>query len=443
MAPAPHSLYVAPGSAARAFTEGIGWLWRLEARLEPGGQAVGFGTAAEAPALRALVAGSQLAAAVVLVGADEAEAPPRPQSRVVGGIARFPDGSVKGRHRTFLEGRALISSGLGAHAVEHDRLVYAGASASEWGAASAYWLFTLVADLLRRTLARPLVVLPPLGCIRLDDVPGTGQQQLTGRGHSDGAMSKRIRTIMGHARRAGAKLVVAVPSEAFVDGSAAPLDAVWPDSVRALAEGVAAGVFEPACHGTLHVDVKALAEGVVEPREFERLSADVARARITSAVSWLREAIGEPESFIAPAWGYSPGTLAASAEAGLPTWRAPRPGPLLDGLEFFETTRDSLLGISRTDYRFLSALARVGVPPTVVFHGRLLDHRRDTLELPGDALACLRLAYRPDLFRLPRVAGVRWVGARELVNALRAHDETALSPDGRTIAGPGSSRVLA
>ena len=443
MTRASESLYVAAGSAARAFAEGMGWLWRVPVRLEPGGSAVGFGVGPEAAGLRSLVRGSQLATAAVLVAAEDADDRSPPRARVVGGRADLHDGSVKGRFVTFDDGRVLVRSRLGAHAVEYDGMVYLGAGPSDWGTASAYWVFGAVADLLRRTLTRPLIVLPPLGCIRLDDVPGTGLQQLTGRGHPDGRMAGRIRTIIHRYREAGAQLVVAVASEAFVDGSPAPLDAVWPESVDVLRDGVRAGVLEPACHGTLHVEVEALADGTVEPREFGRLGKEVARSRIERASSWLRAALGEPQSFVAPAWGYSPGTLAAAAEIGLTTWRAPAPGPLLHGLQLFETTRDSLAGLNRVDYRFLSALARVGVPPTVVFHGRLLDHRRDTLELPGDAFACVRLAYRPDLFRIPMTGGLRWVGARELVDALRAHGETELARDGRTVVGPGSSRVLA
>jgi hypothetical protein len=255
-------------------------------------------------------------------------------------------------------------------------------------------------------------------------------------------MVRRIRTAVQVYRRAGARLVVAVPSEALADGSPVPLDEVWPHSVAELREGARAGVLEPACHGTLHLDVKALARGTVEPREFIRLGEDEARRRIEKASGWLREAIGEPESFIAPAWGYSSGALAAAAGSGLPVWCAPSPGPLIYEQQMFETTRGSLLGVSRVDYRFLAALARIGIPPTVVFHGRLLDHRRMTLKLPGDTLACLRLVLRPDLLRLPNVRGLRWVGARELFEALQAHDETELAPDGVTPVGPGSSRIL-
>ena len=441
----PDSLYVAPDSEARAFTDGIAWLWRLgPVRSEPGAQAIGFGVAKEASALSELVARGRLASAIVFAASGIEETPRGPRTRLADGIADLPYGSAKGAHTIFLEGRPVLRSQLGPHAVEHSGIVHLGASPSDWGRISTYWVFCLVADMLRRTLSRPLIALPPLGCVRLDDVPGTGLQQVLERAHPDETMVRRIRRVTEHYRKAGAKLVVAVSSEAFVDGTPAPIDAVWPHSVAALREGVRAGVLEPACHGTLHLDVEAYTEGTVEPREFARLGEDEARRRIDKAAGWLREAIGEPESFIAPAWGYSPGALAAAAATGLPAWCAPHPGPLVSGRQMFETTRDSLLGVTRVDYRFLSALATVGIPPTAVFHGRLFDHRRHgTLELPGDAVASLRLAIRPDLFRVPNVPGVRWVGARELFSALRAHDETELGSDGRTAAGPGPSRVVA
>ena len=441
---APNFLYAAPDSPARAFTEGIAWLWRLSpVQPEPGARAVGFGVAEERPALARLIAGGQLAAAIVFAAVEDGDEPMRPRTRVAKGIADLPEGSVKGTHTVFLEGRSVLRSRLGVHAIEQNGILHLGASPSDWGTVGTYWLFSLIADFLRRTLARPLIVLPPLGCVRLDDVPGTALQQVRGRAHPDRTMVQRIRRLTEHYRKAGARLVVAVSSEALVAGEAVPLDEVWPDSVAVLREGTRAGVFEPACHGTLHLDIEAFSEGAVEATEFARLDEDAARRRIEKAAGWLSEAIGEPESFIAPAWGYSPGTLAAVAESGLPAWCGPRPGPLLSGHQLFETTRDSMQGVSRVDYRFLSALARVGIPPTVVFHGRLLDHRRATLKLPGDTLACLLLALRPDLYRLPRVRGVRWIGARELVEALRAHDETELSSDGATPVGPGSSRVLA
>ena len=440
----PDSLYVAPDSAARAFTEAIAWLWRLgPVQLEPSGRAIGFGAAGEAGTLGRLIARGQLAGGVVFAASETGDRPLRPGSRVAEGTANFPDGRAKGAFIVFREGRPVLRSGLGAHAVEQDGVLYLGASPGDWGTVSAYWLFGVISEMLQRTLARPLIMLPPLGCIRLDDVPGTGLQQLLGRDHPDSTMARRIRGLTRRYARTGARLVVAVPSEGFVEGEPAPTDVVWPESIVALREGVRAGVLEPACHGTLHLDVEALAEGTLQPKEFARLGEDEARLRIRKAADWLRGAIGEPESFIAPAWGYSSGALVAASETGLPVWCAPSPGPLRSGQQLFETTRDSLLGVTRVDYRFLSALARVGVPPTVVFHGRLLDNRRGTLELPGDAVACVRLAFRPDLFRVPSVAGVRWVGARELFETLRAHDETELSSDGQTAVGPGLSRVVA
>ena len=190
----PDSLYVAPDSAARAFTEAIAWLWRLgPVQLEPSGRAMGFGAAGEAGTLGRLIARGQLAGGVVFAASETGDRPLRPGSRVAEGIADFPDGRAKGAFTVFREGRPVLRSGLGAHAVEQDGVLYLGASPGDWGTVSAYWLFGVIAEMLQRTLARPLIMLPPLGCIRLDDVPGTGLQQLLGRDHPDSTMARRIR----------------------------------------------------------------------------------------------------------------------------------------------------------------------------------------------------------------------------------------------------------
>lgn len=437
------SLYAPPGSDARAFAEAIAWLWRLPLDPEPSSRAMALGAGEDAGDLVDLLRRGRLGGAIVLAAHGGDSQLLRPRSELVRGVADFPDGSVKGAFTVFRDGRPLLRSRLGAHAVEQDGVVYVGSSPGDWGRASAYWVLCLLADLLREELGRPLVALPPLGCLRLDDVPGTALQQVRGRAHPDRTMVSRIRKLTRCYREAGARLVVAVASQALDGAAPVPLDAVWPESVAALRDGVREGVLELACHGTLHLDVEAFASGTVEATEFARLGEEEARRRIEQSLRWLRQAVGEPESFIAPAWGYSPGALAAATATGLPVWRAPAPGPLLSDGQLFETTRDSLEGVSGVDYRFLSALARIGVPPTVVFHGRLLDHRRDTLEFPRDTIASMRLALRPDLVRIPTVPGVRWVGARELVQALRAHDETRLGADLRTVVGPGASHILA
>jgi hypothetical protein len=379
----------------------------------------------------------------VLAAGEEEAADAVPRSRVVEGVAGFRHGRVHGRHTVFLDGRPVLRSRLGDHAVADRGVVYVGASPSDWGSVSAYWLFVLLAELLPRELGRPLIALPALGCIRLDDSPGTAQQQLLGRDHPDRVMARRLDGYARSYRRSGAVLVVAVASAALRERQPVPLQEVWPAATEAVRRGVEAGVFEVACHGTLHLDREALAAGEVEPREFLRLSEEEAGRRLDEALAWARATLGEPASFVAPAWGYSSGTLAAAAERGLPTWCPPEPGPLLHGWQLHETTKESLRGLDRLDYRPLVALASAGVPPTPVLHGRLLDNRPTPLRTPRDALDLARLVVRQDITRIPAVGGVRWVGARELVAALRAHGETELGGDGASAVGPGSSRLLA
>ena len=67
-------------------------------------------------------------------------------------------------------------------------------------------------------------------------------------------------------------------------------------------------------------------------------------------------------------------------------------------------------------------MARLGLPPTIVTHGALLDNRLRDLGLPRDLIALARLSYRRDLLRLPGVTGVQWVGARRYLELLRSHD---------------------
>jgi hypothetical protein len=436
-------LWTDPGSPARPIATALAWLWRLEPVLdEERSNAVGIGSAEEAPALARLVRRGRLRAAVIFVGEGNTATGDVPSHVRVRGVARFPDARVSGTFTVFREGESLLRSSLGDHAVLARGLLFLGAEPSGWGRVSQFWALPLLARFLVQTLDRPLALLPPIGCVRLDDVPGTAQHQLEGRAHADAGMARRLERAAADYRRVGARLVVAVASSALLDGREVPLDEVWPRSVAALRCGVDAGVFELACHGTLHLDTDALAAGAVDPREFARLSADEAGRRLDRAMEWLRRCVGEPASFVAPAWAYSPGALAAARERGIPTWKPPQAGPLLDGCDLHETLADSLRGIVGLDYRFLARLAAVGVPPTVVLHGRLLDHRLATLSLGRDMLTLARLFLRRDLARIPRVRGVRWVGTAELVKALAAHAAVHLTGDRVPQEGQAPSRLL-
>jgi hypothetical protein len=242
-------------------------------------------------------------------------------------------------------------------------------------------------------------------------------------------------------RGARATLVVAVAAQALDGDRPVPLDAVWPRSVAELGAGVRLGVLEPACHGRLHLDRRALAEGRVEPREFAAMGREEASRALADAISWMTPRLGRPATFVAPAWGYSQGTLEAARELELPAWLPPRPGPLLgDGGEIVETLRDGLPGLHSLDYAPVERLAAAGLPPTVVFHGGLLDDRLSRLRATTDVLGAARLALRRDLPRIAALRGVGWVSARELLGALAAHSETAL--EGAALRLPEGGRAV-
>ena len=418
-------LHSPPGSGAGPLAEGLAWLWRLGGvRPDPAPNAVGVGTADDATELAARVREGGLAGAVVLAGSETAPAAgPLPARRAVEGVTRVADGiRVDARFATFASGAAAVDTSAGPLGVRDGNVLALGVGPEAWGRLESCAWLPAIGALLVEALGRPLVTLPPIGCLRLDDLPGTAQHQLEGRAHPDARQRRRVGQIVSALRAGDAVLTVAVAARAFADGRPVPLDEVWPDSVEAIAGGVREGRLEPACHGTLHLDTDAHAEGRVEPREFARLDEATAGARLDEALAWLSSRLGPAPTFIAPAWGYSPGTLAAAAARDLPTWLPPEPGPLLAGNGFRETLRDGLPGLHRLDYRPLARLAAAGLPPTVVFHGGLLDHRMDDLRPPRDLWPLARLALRRDLFRIPRIPGVRWVGGGELVDRLRAHD---------------------
>src|ERR671930_291133 len=87
----------------------------------------------------------------------------------------------------------------------------------------AFWAVPALAAFLVERLERPLVMLSPVGCVRLDDVPGTAQQQAQGTAHSDGRARRRVSALRRAYRRAGARLNVAVCSRALDDGEAGAL----------------------------------------------------------------------------------------------------------------------------------------------------------------------------------------------------------------------------
>lgn len=434
-------LFCPAGSPLAPLVDGLAWLWRLGPRLDaPQARAVGVGEPRDAAELAALVAARHLAGAVVFAAGSGEDAGPLPARRRQAGVARFGALSVEGPHTVFANGRAAVRSSLGVHAVRDGGFMALGAGPATWGRVDVVWALDAVAHFLAERLGRPLVLLPEIGCLRLDDFPGTAELQLRGEARDDARQRRRAERMIAFLRRAEARLVVAVAARALDGEREVPLDQVWPRAVAALAHGVERGVLEPACHGLLHLEPAARAEGHVDPREFSRIDAREAGRRLDAATRWLGQTIGAPRSFIAPAWGYGAGALAAASERGLLTWLPPAPGPLLREGWLRETLAIGLPGLHGLNYAPLRRLAAVGVPPTVVFHGQLLDDRLPRLRSGRDVRSAARLAMLPDLPRLARLAGIRWVGAEELAQSLRAHE--AIVVEGAEIRSAGEPARL-
>jgi hypothetical protein len=417
------SVYVMERSAAAPLARAVAWLWRLGEPLDrPLRGAVGFGTTSEAAELSARVHEGLLAGAVILAGPAGDAAAPVPGRRSVGGTARFGATRVRAELGAFESGTAAVRSSLGIHAIRDGRVLMLAVGSRSWGHLDSFWVLPAIAELLVEVLDRPLVTLPPIGCLRLDDAPGTIELQLLERAKPDREELGRIRTMLRALERTRSRLVVATPARALAGEDFVPLDHVWPECVAALRGGDQAAVLEAACHGLYHLDLDAHAAGRVEPREFLSLDEAEAGRRLDAAIAWLREHLGEPRSFIAPAWGYSPGAIAAARARSLPVWTPPEPGPLLQHGLLYETLHDGLPGLHALNYAPLARLAAVGLPPTVVFHGRLLDDRLPRLGAARDVMSLARLARRRDLERIAALGGVRWVGAADLVATLAAHD---------------------
>ena len=312
---------------------------------------------------QALVGARRLSGAVILAAGSADEAAPLPFRRVRVGVARIGSVHVEGAHTLFAGGRAVVRSSLGVHAVRSGDLLAIGADPSAWGRLDLFWVLEAIASFLVERLGRPLVLLPPVGCLRLDDFPGTAELQLRGAAKRDSRQRRQAETMIAQLERAQARLVVAAPACALAGNAEAPLDRVWPDAVAELARGVDRGVLEPACHGFLHLEPGAREEGRVDPREFAHLDASAAGDRIDAACAWLRHHLGDPRSFVAPAWAYGPGALAAATERALPSWLPPEPAPLLSGLTLHETLAIGLPGLHGVDYTPLQRLAAIRAAP--------------------------------------------------------------------------------
>jgi hypothetical protein len=419
-------LFVRTESPAASAASGLAWLWRLGPLLdEPASDAVAVGAVEEEAELRPLLETGR-ARGLVLFAPEPGPAGGRvPGRRRADGVAGFGRGQrVAGTFTVFDDGEPAVRSSLGTHAVRDGRtLLLAANPTTAWSELRGFWCLGALAPFLAEVLGRPLPMLPPVGCVRLDDVPGTAQHQAEGTDHPDGRQYRRVRAMRRAYEAAGARLNVAVATRGLAGEEQVPLERVWPRAVGALADGVRAGVFEPVCHGYLHLDPDALAGGRVEFREFGALDREEAGRRLAAAVEWQEEVLGaRPMTFVAPAWAYSEGALAAAAAAGLPAWQPPRPGPLLEDGTVRETVRSALRGLHGLDYGPFATPAAHGLPPTAVLHGGLFDLRLSQLRESRDAVTLARLALRRDILRLPRLQGLRWIGSGELVHLFECHE---------------------
>jgi hypothetical protein len=444
------ALYLPGGCALERFGEAIAWLWRLRVVTIPEPDAVGLGTAEELGHLDSLLESHGLAGIAIFDTRPGPDQPGIPGRQRLRGVARFSSGVATQGDFTLLHGRGdpVATSSLGTHALRSGRRLWLGCDPlSSWGTLQHFWAFPALAEFLADTLDRPMAMLPPIGMIRYDDVPGTAAQQIAGREKHDLRVVLRLRRLLATCERANAKLNVAVASHTLRDEREVPLESLWPRSVEAVAEAVAKGTAEQVCHGYLHLDRARSTGASAEPREFARLDRKEAGRRIQAALEWGETRLGaRPRSFVAPNWAYSEGALSVLSELELPAWLPVRPGPLTSGLNARETLTSTLDGLQGVDYGPLAALASVGVPPVVVIHGGLLDGRFQGLHLPRDVSSLARLALRRDLLRLPKISGLRWVGSSELIARLQAHNRVEVTsgeiqaPEGaEVIAGPAGT----
>lgn len=426
-------LYVRSGSQIEPVAEAVAWLWRLGPVLDtPDPSAVGVGWLGDAAELDALVRAGRLAGAVIFAtrpGPSDGAVPSRHR---VNGVASFGPGKrVAGQFYVLDGGNPVVRSSLGVHAVRERNWMVLGADPdTSWGSLDGFWVLPALADFLVDVLDRPLVMLPPLGWVRYDDLPGTAYHQVSGRDKPDRAVQSRIEKAAKLFAEHDSVLNIAIASRALVDGEEVAVDEVWPRSVAAIGHGIESGAVEPVCHGYLHLNTESWAAGEISPREFENVDAEEAGRRLDVANDWFGRKLGlKPQTFVAPTWAYSPGLLSALAERDMPAWLPPAPAPLIATSNGRETLTSSLEGLFRLDFGPFGDLAGAGLPPTVTLHGGLLDQRGHNLRRLREAPTTARLVLKRDLFRFPWVPGVRWLGAGELFARLQGHDQIEVHGD--------------
>jgi hypothetical protein len=438
-------VFVLPGSRVRRFAETVAWLWRLgPVRDSPNRATLALGWLDDIAELRDLLDRGNLAGAVVFASRPGPRTGTMPGRHRRVGTPSFGPGCRIGGEFYVLDaaGEPVIRSSLGVHAVRDGNWMLIGADPeASWGALDGAWVFDALADFAADVLDRPLALLPPVGWVRYDDVPGSAYHQLTGRDKPDRKMRRRVNRAIERFADASACLNVAIPPRTLVEGRETPVDEVWPESIAALQAGVRAAYVEPVYHGYLHLDTDAWETGRMSPREFETVRREEADRRLDIAFRWFADVFGEDgRTFVAPTWTYSEGLLEALANRDVPTWLPPDLGALVASNTVRETIYSTMEGLVGLDYEPYGVLARAGVPPTIVIHGGLFDARIQGLRDRRQIVAAARLFQRRDLLRFPWVDGVRWIGATELVDRLRAHD--LVQVDGSAVSGPAGTELV-
>lgn len=430
MSEAAH-IYVQPGSRLRRFAEAVAWLWRLGPVADsPSPERIAFGWHEEAAGLRALLDSGDLLAAVIFANRPGPETDLLPSRARLIGVADFGEGNaVSGQFPVLHGGRPWIRSSLGVHATRSDNwVVMAADPEASWGALDGFWIWPALRSFFDELLPGRVVSLPAVGLLRFDDIPGTAYHQLQGRAKTDEKANRRAEQLVAEMARSDAVLNVAFSSRALAEGEEVPLDRVWPKSVATYARGVAEGRIEAVCHGYLHLASGPLERGEIEPREYAWADREEAERKLAASLEWIETTLGaRPRTFIAPTWAYGEGITAALAEREIWAWLPPEPGPLVTELGMRETLFSTLEGLHRLSYGPLRELARAGLPPTVVFHGGLLDQRMAWLREDRHLPTAAGLARRRDVFRIAEMAGIRWIGAAEMVEKLTAHSGVAIS----------------
>ena len=422
------ALYATGGTPAAELARGFAWFWKLgPLRTEPDPSAVGFGGIEDAAELSRLVAAGDLAGAVVAApGAGPAVGSIPERSRVAG-VPKFDGGTkVEGEFTIFAGGTPAVRSSLGNHAVLADGVLVLGYDPeAEWGRLDAFWAVEAVAAYLEGRIDRPLRKLPAMGCLRLDDTPGTALHQLQGRASTDKRQARRLRRLGKRLNRNDAVLSLAVVAQALDEGGKrVPMDEAYPDSIKAIQDGIGTGAYEPICHGLLHLDPDAFERGEPQYMEFRDLDPVRAVDHLDRALEWQTRVLAKPRSFCAPAWSYGETVDGEAAKRGLVRWYRARPGPLLEDGHIHESLIGELQGLHKFDYSPLQRLARLGIPPVVAMHGYTLDGRIQNLQANRDVISLARLFFWRDISRLMALAGIDWVASSELIDALEAWDAT-------------------